>query len=349
LGLTWSPSRFNGKTVVRIGGGLFYGPGQYEDLIQPIESDVFRTNASFANGLAANTLATLQNPSPAAAPLPFTPRAYNTFGYRVPERVGQYGLSIQQELPGNTVLTVGYVGSQGRNLFLRSITNRILPGEAVIQNGQPLPAGVGVVNRCSTAPVNGLCTGFVVGATTIREFDILGRRIDASGNVVADPTNRLQPFGEIDYKTSGGRDSYNALQLTLNRRFAQGLTLGGQYTWGHSIGNTQGSNEAQTAQDPFSFDDERGNNTFDIRHSANLSLLYELPFGKGLQRSVRTANRRRNHAGRRGDPVCAGRRLSAWSRSLGDSVRRRGPSAGNDQRCRAASAGLHRRRQHAGR
>ena len=281
LGLTWSPSRFNGKTVVRIGGGLFYGPGQYEDLIQPIESDVFRTNASFANGLAANTLATLQNPSPAAAPLPFTPRAYNTFGYRVPERVGQYGLSIQQELPGNTVLTVGYVGSQGRNLFLRSITNRILPGQAVIQNGQPLPAGVGVVNRCSTAPVNGLCTGFVVGATTIREFDILGRRIDASGNVVADPTNRLQPFGEIDYKTSGGRDSYNALQLTLNRRFAQGLTLGGQYTWGHSIGNTQGSNEAQTAQDPFSFDDERGNNTFDIRHSANLSLLYELPFGKG--------------------------------------------------------------------
>lgn len=281
LGLTWSPERFGGKTVIRLGGGLFYGPGQYEDLIQPIESDVFRTNASFANGLAANTLSSLQHPSPTAAPLPFTPRAYDVNGYRVPERVGQYGISIQQELFRNTVLTVGYVGSQGRNLFLRSITNRILPGQTVIQNGQPLPAGFGVINRCSTAPVNGACTGNIVGTTTFREFDILGRRIDAAGNVVADPANRLQPFGEIDYKTSGGRDSYNALQITINRRFAQGLTLGGQYTWGHSIGNTQGSNEAQTAQDPFSFNNERANNTFDIRHSANLSMLYELPFGKG--------------------------------------------------------------------
>jgi hypothetical protein len=281
LGLTWAPSRFNGKTVIRLGGGLYYGPGQYEDLIQPIESDVFRTNASFTNGLAANTLSALRNPSPTAAPLPFTPRAYDVTGYRVPERVGQYGISVQQELFGNTVLTVGYVGSQGRNLFLRSITNRILPGQAVIQNGQPLPSGVGVVNRCSTAPANGVCTGSVVGVTTIREFDRLGQRLDASGNVVADPTSRLQPFGEIDYKTSGGRDSYNALQVTVNRRFAQGLTLGGQYTWGHSIGNTQGSNEAQTSQDPFDFNAERGNNTFDIRHTANLSVLYELPVGRG--------------------------------------------------------------------
>lgn len=281
LGLTWAPARFNGKTVFRLGGGLYYGPGQYEDLIQPIESDVFRTNASFTSGLAANTLQSLQNPSPTAAPLPFTPRAYDVSGYRVPERVGQYGLSVQQELFGNTVLTVGYVGSQGRNLFLRSITNRILPGQALIQNGQPLPAGVGVVNRCSVAPVDGLCPGSVVGVTTVREFDLLGYRINSSGQPVADPTSRLQPFGEIDYKTSGGRDSYNALQVTVNRRFAQGLTLGGQYTWGHSIGNTQGSNEAQTSQDPFDFNAERGNNTFDIRHSANLSALYELPFGGG--------------------------------------------------------------------
>ncbi|HEV2763396.1 MAG TPA: hypothetical protein VGV38_10510, partial [Pyrinomonadaceae bacterium] len=281
LGLTWAPARFNNRTVFRLGGGLYFGPGQYEDLIQPIESDVFRTSATFAAGLTAATLPALQNPSATAAPLPFTPRAYDVSGYRVPERVAQYGVSVQQELPGQTVLTVGYVGSQGRNLFLRSITNVILPGEAVIQNGQALPLGVGVVNRCSTAPVGGVCTGQIVGVTTVRQFDLPGFRVDSAGQIVADPTSRLQPFGEIDFKTSGGRDSYNALQVTVNRRFAQGLTLGGQYTWGHSIGNTQGSNEAQTAQDPFDLNGERGNNTFDIRHSANLSVLYELPFGRG--------------------------------------------------------------------
>ena len=31
----------------------------------------------------------------------------------------------------------------------------------------------------------------------------------------------------------------------------------------------------------YSFEEEFGNNTFDIRHSANFTALYELPFGKG--------------------------------------------------------------------
>lgn len=282
LGLTWAPEALGGKTVIRGGGGLYFGPGQYEDLIQPIESNVVRSSQNIAAGLTTGTANGLLNPSATAQPAPFTPRAYDTNGYKVPERVFQYGLSVQQELPGNTVLTVGYVGSQGRNLFLRSITNRLLPGHTVIQDGTALPAGFGVINRCSTAPVNGVCTGTILGVTQVREFDILGFGYNATtGAVVANPASRLQPFGEIDYKTSGGRDRYDALQIQINRRYAQGLTINAQYQYGKSFGNTQGSNEAQTAQNPYSFDEEFGNNTFDIRHSANFTALYELPLGKG--------------------------------------------------------------------
>jgi len=276
LAFTWSPGRFNSKTVLRAGGGLYYGPGQYEDLIQPIESDVFRTARTIPTGLASNTAAIVADTSlPVSA---FTPRAYDVNGYKVPERIAQYGASIQQELPGNTVLTVAYVGSQGRNLFQRSIANKILPGATsipVLASGQSLPTGVGIVNQVDPA------TGRVVSVTTLREYDLVNFALDASNNVVGRGGSVLRPFGEIDFKTSGGRDSYNALQVTVNRRFTAGLTLGGQYQWGHSIGTTQGSNEAQTTQDPYNFNDERGNNTFDIRHSANVSALYELPIGKG--------------------------------------------------------------------
>ena len=90
----------------------------------------------------------------------------------------------------------------------------------------------------------------------------------------------LKPF-EIDYKTSGGRDRYDAMQIMVNRRFTAGLTLNAQYQLGKSYGNTQGSNEATTAQNPYSFEEEFGPNTFDIRHSANITALYELPVGKG--------------------------------------------------------------------
>ena len=54
----------------------------------------------------------------------YQPRAYAP-KYRIPERVTTYTASIEQRLPGQFQFMVGYVGSTGRNLFLRSITNLI--------------------------------------------------------------------------------------------------------------------------------------------------------------------------------------------------------------------------------
>jgi hypothetical protein len=85
----------------------------------------------------------------------------------------------------------------------------------------------------------------------------------------------------MDYKTSGGTDHYDSMQMTLNRRFRQGMTFGTQWTYGHSLGNTGGSNEAQTTVNPFNFNQDYGNNAFDVRHSFNASAMYELPVGHG--------------------------------------------------------------------
>jgi hypothetical protein len=159
------------------------------------------------------------------------------------------------------------VGSQGRNLFLRSIANRILPGQTTIVDGTVLPTTFGVVNRTNAA-------GQVIAVNTIREFSI----VSGSSSV-------LNPYAEIDDKTSGGHDSYKALQLSLGRRFSTGVTLNSQYAFSRSFGNTSGSNEARTAANnaraQSEFDYDNGYNTFDVRHTFDLSALYELPFGKG--------------------------------------------------------------------
>jgi hypothetical protein len=271
VGLSWSPNPAGtglfggGNTVLRGGFGIYYGPGQTEDQIQPIESNRISStlsNVTFPQDPVVIANAFLSNPNNRQ----YQPRAYAP-EYTIPEKVYQYSVSLQQTLPYKMVLTAAFVGSEGRNLFLRSVANRILPGQTSIVDGTALPAGVGVINRTNAG-------GRVIAVNTVREFSI-----------VSGTSSVLNPFAEIDDKTSGGHDSYRGLQMSLSRRLSSGLTLNSQYTFSRSFGNTSGSNEARTAANnaralsEFDYDD--GYNNFDVRHTFNLSALYDLPFGKG--------------------------------------------------------------------
>jgi len=57
--------------------------------------------------------------------------------------------------------------------------------------------------------------------------------------------------------------------------------LGSQYMWSHSIGNTNGSKDARTSANNYSFSADYGDNISDVRQSINVSALYELPYGTG--------------------------------------------------------------------
>jgi hypothetical protein len=271
VALTWSPNPDGtgffggGHTVLRGGFGMYYGPGQTEDQIQPIESNRISSTVSggaFPQDINAIITGFTTNPNNRS----FQPRAYAN-EYKIPERIYQYTVSLQQELPYHLVFTGGFVGATGRNLFLRSVANRILPGQTTIADGTTLPGGIGVINRTNAG-------GQVIAVNTVREFSI-----------VSGTSSVQNPYAEVDYKTSGGEDTYRALQLSLVRRFGQGLTMNAQYSFGRSFGNTAGSNEARTAANNAraisDFDYDNGYNNFDVRHTFNFSAVYDLPFGHG--------------------------------------------------------------------
>jgi hypothetical protein len=256
------------ETVLRGGFGIFVGPGQTEDQIQPVEAERISTTLSAGapgalypvdpNLLRANFINNPNNRS-------YQPRAYAN-DYSIPERVYQYTVSVQRDLGKSLIATAAYVGSQGRNQFLRSVSNRT----------------VGVLQTTPTA-----------AATNVREFDIVtcsdGRVLNGLQTPLttavcgsgATAVSKQSPFAEVDYKTSGGHNSYNSMQLSLTRRSNTGLTMNGQYTLGYSKGNTGGSNEAVTAgnnaRELSAFDYDDGYNNFDVRHTFNLSALYDLP------------------------------------------------------------------------
>ena len=77
-----------------------------------------------------------------------------------------------------------------------------------------------------------------------------------------------------------GASSYHSLQTTCERRVRNGISLLGAWTYSHSIDNSSGTG-TETVQTPYSLSLNRGNSTFDVRHSLVLSWNWELPFGRG--------------------------------------------------------------------
>ncbi len=92
---------------------------------------------------------------------------------------------------------------------------------------------------------------------------------------------RLYPlFSTITEISHGESSSYNALQVTGERRFSHGLAFLASYAWGHSLDITS-TTASGGVQNPLCEVCDRGPSDFDIRQSLVLSWSYELPFGKG--------------------------------------------------------------------
>jgi hypothetical protein len=138
IGLAWSPKMFNNRTVFRAGYGMFFGPGQNDDVTAAVDSieETLQLQARDVPGLRYPIAPFL----PQARNQGITPRSVQRD--REDFYSQQWSFSIQQQLPMAFVATFGYVGQKGTNLFNRSFVN--LPSLATGQ--RPLPA-FGIVDE----------------------------------------------------------------------------------------------------------------------------------------------------------------------------------------------------------
>ncbi len=132
LGLAWSPKMFKDRTVIRAGYGMFYGPGQVDDVFAALDSAANRI--SLDRTQAPNLTYPIAPFLALAATVGATPRALQRDRRDLYSE--NYSLTIQQTLPWDFTAQIGYVGGQGHHLFGRSFVNVINPA-----TGQrPLPA-----------------------------------------------------------------------------------------------------------------------------------------------------------------------------------------------------------------
>ena len=132
VSFAWSPERFKDRTVIRVGGGIFYGDAQLGDQYSPANNDASRYTLSAATtpGLAY-PFDPFINPNAAIASAPRSqPRNKRN------QVSQQWGLSIQQALTSKISFTAGYNGQQNYHTFSRTYVNLINPATGL----RPLPS-----------------------------------------------------------------------------------------------------------------------------------------------------------------------------------------------------------------
>jgi hypothetical protein len=125
----------------------------------------------------------------------------------------------------------------------------------------------------------------------LQAFDEINPATYAPGATTANINNRrpLYPtYASMIQMTNGGLSNYNALQLTVEHRFAKGLSLVANYTFSKNLDNE--SVEAQltvTNPNPYVPRFNYGRSDLDTTHNFSLWTVYNLPGFKSSARPVR--------------------------------------------------------------
>jgi trimeric autotransporter adhesin len=109
------------------------------------------------------------------------------------------------------------------------------------------------------------------------DLDVTSAPRSSPSSPNTDPTNHI-----FNYEQSGAFSRFNAGTLRVNKRLSNGIALGANYQYSHSIDDagSVGGTSTVVAQNWQDLAAEEGNSSFDVRHKVTGTYLYELPFGK---------------------------------------------------------------------
>ncbi len=197
------------ETVFRLGGGLFYdlGPITASQGYSGLGSSATITPSGIAFPLTQEQIDSIPAPNTTT---PYQASVYATNPHLSSPYSVQWNAALEQGLGRSQSLTLTYVGSTGRQLYLPK---------------QYLPYYLGNTN--------------------------------------------FSPNAYLTLTNNGASSGFNALEVQLNRRLAQGLQALASYTWSHSIDDA--TNNASV------FEQLRSASDNDIRNNFELALTYDVP------------------------------------------------------------------------
>lgn len=298
LGFAYVVPNTNGKMVLRGGGALIAGPLQYDDFGGSMQTGYsqYRQTGSVNNFTPAFQLDSgynLWTPSffaPNTSPTQLTAQngvgTFTNVGGELilknsgrPSVTGNWSLQVQDELAQDLILTVGYIGQSAQDLHTGYISNINNIPMADFAYGDHLN------DPLESIPEGGAATFTPEGSSS--PVTVNAPYSTFEGVV----SQALRPYPQYGYIADDcclenfGHSSYDAMIVSLNRRFRQGFNLQVSYTWAKNltdadseIGNYDRGAQSQNA---FDFKGEKAVSIQNIPQTLSISYLYRLPFGTG--------------------------------------------------------------------
>ena len=170
----------------------------------------------------------------------------------------QWNLGIEQQLDRSTILSLNYVGSESHRLDIGGYYN------------------TGALSTTSFATRLALDINQTTG-------------VWSGQNATGQQFPYMQPN---KWDRPGGNSTYNALQASLARTTAKGLTYHAAYTWSKTIDEADDGYfgvEGGVSEDPYNIRGSRGPAGFNIPQLLTVAVTYAVPVGKG--QSFSTGNK----------------------------------------------------------
>lgn len=265
FGFSYSPTP---KMVVRGGFGIFFE--HYAEYVQygnPLGfSQTTNTVASTDNGITYS--ATLQNPFPGGLVQPSG--SVNGMLQNVGQSISQFyiqhpktpyserfSLGIQYALPGDIIVEADYVGNLGRHLI-------------VTRDWNATPNSYLSTSSTRDNATNGRLVANY--ANPFQGIDVPGSTLNIStihGNQLVKP---FPQFTGLTGRDTAGHSSFNALQVSAQKRFSHGYNMSISYQWSRTL-------DALTYLNGGDAKPWYGVSNTDYPQTLSVAGIYELPFG----------------------------------------------------------------------
>lgn len=268
------------RTVVRAGYGHFYQNTPFELIT------AFRTAGPFSSSFVRNFPLNAADPGPRAGRLPTDPTLLN-------------GPTINRDLIASLVGTGALLGNPTpvvdntarRMPYVRSFSfgfQRELAPSLAVTADYIHQAGVDQLMTVNLNP--GLRASTASTGAIGRRFATLGAVVEnglvpVDTSLFAAQNFRTLGVAGVTTRVNEGETKYDALQLSLDRRYSRGFQFKTSYTLSRGRGNTSGDGTPTAnfqTQESLNLDLNEGPTNFDRRHNFVFSGLWRVPRTRGL-------------------------------------------------------------------